>query len=312
MPSSTKRIWPWILALTLGVFILGCSGLCLVAVGLSVVAWQAQQRAFSPPSNVIGEYDVKYGEEGAERLLMDIARPKSGSGPYPAVVCIHGGGWRGGDKISFRPLIHLLAQRGFVAVSVRYRFAPAHKFPSQLDDVKSAVRYLRANADRLEIDPERIGATGGSAGGHLALLLGTTEESDGLEGAGNPGHSSAVQAVASLVGPTDLTAEFPLAVESMLRDLVGGDDREALRRASPITYLDPDDPPILLVYGTADPLVPYSQATAMLAACQQAKVNVELITIEGGGHGSGGDSRGWTQANNRIIEFFEQHLKDDR
>jgi dipeptidyl aminopeptidase/acylaminoacyl peptidase len=130
-----------------------------------------------------------------------------------------------------------------------------------------------------------------------------------LEGDGNSGPSSAVQAVASLVGPTDLTAEFSPTVQTMLRDLVGGEDSEALLQASPINYLSPDDSPILLIYGTADSLVPYAQATAMLTACQEANVNAELITVEGGGHGSGGNSRDWARANDRIIEFFEKYLQ---
>jgi acetyl esterase/lipase len=281
----------------------------VVGIGVSAVIARARQQALAPPPDVVGHYEVEYATAGGQSLVLDVARPKQGSGPFPAVVCIHGGGWRGGDKVSFRPLIHLLAQKGFVAVSVRYRFAPAHPFPAQLEDVKSAVCYLRANAGELNVDPDRIGAMGGSAGGHLALLLGTTEESDGLEGEGNAGHSSAVQAVASLVGSTDLTAEFPPNVQQMLRDLVGGDDRDALQRASPIHYLSPDDPPVLLIYGTADPLIPYKQATKMLDACRETGVNVELITIEGGGHGSGGNAQDWAQANNRLVEFFEQQLK---
>jgi acetyl esterase/lipase len=266
------------------------------------------------PANVDARYDVEYDQAGGESLTMDIARPKGASGPLPVVVCIHGGGWRGGDKIAFRPVIHLLAQRGFVAVSVKYRFAPAHPFPAQIEDVKSAVRYLRANADELKIDPDRIGAMGASAGGHLALLLATTEESDGWEGAGNAGHSSSVQAAANVVGPTDLTATFPDSVQGMLRDLAGSDlddekRRKALGRASPIEYLSADDPPILLVFGTADPLVPYEQATVMAEACKAAAVPCELITIQGGGHGSGGNAQEWAQANERVVQFFEEQLQ---
>jgi acetyl esterase/lipase len=309
MSQTPRRIWPWLVALLLGGLALGCSGLCLLGIGVSAVVARARQQALATPADVVGEYDVPYAAPGDESLVLDLARPKRGTGPFPAVVCIHGGGWRGGDKTHFRQLIHLLAQKGFVAVSVRYRFAPADPFPAQIEDVKSAVRWLRANAERLQVNPDRIGATGGSAGGHLALLLGTTEESDALEGTENAGHSSAVQAVASLVGPTDLTAEFPPNVQHMLHDLVGGDDREALQRASPIHYLSSDDPPVLLIYGTADPLVPYEQATRMRDACRETGIPVELITIEGGGHGSGGNAREWLKANNRLVEFFEQQLK---
>jgi acetyl esterase/lipase len=140
---------------------LACSGICLLGIGISVAAQWARQRALAPPSDILVEYDVEYGRAGEERLLMDIARPKTGIGRHPAVVCIHGGGWRGGDKVIYRQFIHSLAQRGFVAVSVRYRFALTHRFPAQLEDVKSAVRYLRANANHLEVDSDHIGATGG-------------------------------------------------------------------------------------------------------------------------------------------------------
>lgn len=155
MDKSSKPVWPWILGLLLGGTILVCSGFCLLGIGVSAFSAWARHRALAAPADITAEYDVPYHEVGGESLSMDIATPKSGSGPYPAVVCIHGGGWRGGDKLSYRPLIHQLAQRGFVAVSVRYRFAPAHRFPSQLEDVRSAVRYLRKNADRLDVDPDR-------------------------------------------------------------------------------------------------------------------------------------------------------------
>jgi acetyl esterase/lipase len=310
MAGSRMSPYRWLLIQLCGGSLLACTGLCVVGVGITALLARIRQQALIAPPDVVGEYDVPYGSAGEQSLVLDIARPRTGVGPHPVVICIHGGGWRGGDKIIFRPLIHLLAQRGFVAVSVGYRFAPAHRFPAQLEDVKSAVRYVRANSQRLNADPDRIGAMGGSAGGHLALLLGTTEPDDGFEGQGNDGHSSAVSAVASLVGPTDLTAEFPANVQTMLRDLIGGDDREALRRASPIAHLSPDDPPVLLVYGDADPLVPYAQATEMLAACREEKIEVELITIQRGGHGSGGNPQDWAQANNRIIEFFERQLRD--
>jgi acetyl esterase/lipase len=314
MTQSSRRLGWWIAGILAGGAVLACAGVCVVGIGFAAFVAHVQQQALVAPVNVDARYDVPYDQAGGESLVMDIARPKGAKGKLPAVVCIHGGGWRGGDKIAFRPVIHLLAQRGFVAVSVKYRFAPKHPFPAQIEDVKSAVRYLRANADELQIDPDRIGAMGASAGGHLATLLATTDEGDDLEGTGNAGHSSAVQAAANVVGPTDLTRTFPEIVHGMLRDLVGSElneaqQREALGRASPIEYLGGDDPPLLLVFGTADPLVPYEQATLMVEACQAAGVPCELITIEGGGHGSGGNAQEWAKANERVIRFFEEQLK---
>src|SRR5581483_11615346 len=117
---------------------------------------------------------------------LDMARPKNGDGPFPAVVCIHGGGFRAGSRQGYDGLCLRLAQRGYVAVTASYRLAPQFQFPAAVHDVKAAVRWLRANAKKYHIDPERIGVTGGSAGGHLAQFLGVTGGVSPFEGdAGN-------------------------------------------------------------------------------------------------------------------------------
>jgi acetyl esterase/lipase len=274
-----------------------------------------------PVPGVLLETDVQYGAGGGVPLHMDIARPRGGDsstgprtdGPFPAVVFIHGGGWRGGDKAVYRGAILGYAAAGYIAASVQYRFAPAHAWPAQIEDVKCAVRYLRSRARDLNLDPDRIGATGGSAGGHLALMLGMTDEKAGLEGhGGHAQYSSRVQAVASLAGPADLRRMFPDLVEAMLSDLVGGsrDQRaDGYRSATPLTYLSPDDPPVLAIHGTVDALVPYEQATSLLAACEKAGVEASLVTIPDGNHGSGGRPEDWHAANMKMLEFFNRHLK---
>jgi acetyl esterase/lipase len=276
----------------------------------------AQDPAVS--DKIVYQQDVPYTtvmHDGKQiELKFDQARPKEGDGPFPGIVCILGGGWRGGDKIAYRKAIQLFADQGYVAIAVQYRFTPKHAFPAQLDDVKNAVRYLRTHAQELKLDPQRIGATGGSAGGHLSLMLGATDSNDNLEPVGDKNVSTRLQAVASVAGPTDLTLvdTFPEIVVGMLNDLAGveADQRAAaLKRASPITYLTADDPPMLLVHGTKDNLVPYDQATAWITACQKVKVPAELITIENGGHGGGGDPAAWQDANKRILAFFDEHLK---
>lgn len=266
-----------------------------------------------PVPGVLLETDVSYGTGGGVPLHMDIARPKTADGPLPAVVFIHGGGWRGGDKAAFRGALLGYAKAGYVAVSVQYRFAPAHKWPAQIEDVKCAVRYLRGRAKELNIDSERIGAAGGSAGGHLALLLGTTHGRKELEGTG--GHaefSSRVSAVASIAGPTDFEQVFPPLVEVMIQDLLGGTrpgDSAVNKNASPIHHLTPDDAPLLAIHGTADELVPYAQATSLTQACKEKGIDASLITIENGGHGFGGDPAGWHSANLKMLAFFDHHLK---
>src|SRR5262249_18458655 len=150
--------------------------------------------------------DLVFGKGGGADLKLDLAMPKEGDGPFPAVVCIHGGGWVGGDRKQMKQTIEVLAGRGYVAISPEYRLAPRDRFPAQIEDCKAAVRWLRANAGKYHVDPRRIGSVGFAAGAHLACLLGVTKKDDGLEGkGGNPEQSSAVQAVVSFFGPTDLT-----------------------------------------------------------------------------------------------------------
>src|SRR5205823_333626 len=166
------------------------------------------------------EPDVEFARPGGVALKADLALPNEGKGPFPAVVCLHGGGWVSGDRKQMSKTIEVLARRGYVALAPDYRLAPAHRFPACVEDCKAAVRWLRANAGKYRIDPGRIGAVGLSAGGHLACLLGVTTPGDGLEGTGgNSDRSSAVQAVVSFAGPTDLTAEELWTKEVLRRNL---------------------------------------------------------------------------------------------
>src|SRR5207244_770671 len=126
--------------------------------------------------------DVVYTKAGGTELKLDVARPAEGEGPFPVVVAIHGGAWRGGDKAGLRPALAEFARHGYVAVSPQYRFCPKETFPAQVHDVKAAVRWVKTNAKKYRIDPKRIGAMGFSAGGHLALMLGVTVPNDGRAG----------------------------------------------------------------------------------------------------------------------------------
>ena len=147
-------------------------------------AWSVFAQAPPPmPATVVHEADLEYSNVG-QRVAMDIVRPRAASEKRPAVVLVHGGGFRGGARQSYLPVAIKLAERGYVAATVSYRLAPRHQFPAAVEDVKAAVRYLRANADRFGIDPDRIGAMGGSAGGHLVLFLGLTPNVAEFEGTG--------------------------------------------------------------------------------------------------------------------------------
>src|SRR5947209_19327170 len=167
------------------------------------------------PDNVQFERNIEFANPDGQHLQLDMARPKAGSGPFPAVVCVHGGGFRAGTRRGYDGLCIRLAERGYVALTVSYRLAPKYRFPAAVHDVKAAVRWLRANAAKYRIDPTRIGVTGGSAGGHLAQFLGVTAGVKEFEGTGgNPGQSSAVACVVNFYGPSDLTRSYGKSVDA--------------------------------------------------------------------------------------------------
>jgi acetyl esterase/lipase len=271
---------------------------------------------------IIVEEGVVYGNADGEVLRLDLARP-AGEGPFPAIVFIHGGGWYQGDRGNYRGLIEDAAERGYVGITITYRLMKfdAQKkdtttakpiFPAQVHDAKAAVRWLRANADKYHVDPNRIGATGRSAGGHLSLMLGLTDENAKLEGAsGNPGHSSRVQAVVNVFGPTDMAAaQRTSSVAWIFRLFMGGAPEEtpaAHKAASPISYASSDDPPVLTLQGDLDPLVPVVQATSLDEAMKAAGAKHTLVVFEGQKHGFGGEHR---QRELKLMwAFFDEHLK---
>jgi acetyl esterase/lipase len=237
--------------------------------------------------------DVVYGEAGGRTLKLDFAKPSlCRDQNVPLIVYIHGGGWRTGDKAEAfgQSVIKMAFQLGFAVASINYRLSPEFRFPAQIHDCKQAVKFLRANASALGIDSNRIAAAGGSAGGHLASLLGSADEKDGLEGTGWSGISSRVIAVAEYFGPTDLSdtgSQFSSEGLSMVTDLLGCDPfvcPEAARLASPITYVSPGDPPILIVHGEKDVLVPYRQAELFAEKLRLAGNAGALIKVKNANH----------------------------
>jgi acetyl esterase/lipase len=217
-----------------------------------VLAWlavAADARAIDEKKIAV-ENDITYTKTDDRALKLDLARPAEGDGPFPVVLVIHGGGWRAGDKKDSRPALMEFARRGYVAVSPQYRFAPKDAFPAQVHDVKAAVRWIKGQAKEYKVDPGRVGAMGFSAGGHLALMLGTTSASDGLEGetVGSSPDSS-VQVVVNFAGPTDLTAsDFPEVSRSLIKDFLersdpGVADQIPLERRRPCPLLSGDQGP---------------------------------------------------------------------
>ncbi|MEO7651098.1 MAG: alpha/beta hydrolase fold domain-containing protein [Bryobacteraceae bacterium] len=268
------------------------------------------QPAPAVPDNVILDHDVQYASSN-QRLAMDIVRPRT-PGPHPTVICIHGGGFRAGRRESYLPLCIKLAQRGYVAATVSYRLAPKFQFPAPVYDVKAAVRFLRANAAKYTIDPERIGATGGSAGAHLALFLGLTGGVQEFEGfAGNLDQSSRVKCVVEYYGPTDFTKSYGKSVDAadVLPQFLGGDLEHASvahRKASPLNWVTPGAVPILAVHGTVDRYVAYEQSQWLMDRLHAAGVEGKLETLEGSDHGLKG--KDLERAEQHLFSFFDKHL----
>lgn len=272
----------------------------------------AQQSQPKPPEGVVFLPDLEYGKGADQALTLHLAMPEKLDKPAPCIVVIHGGAWRAGNKSQHIAQIFDFAKQGYVSVSVGYRFCPKYRFPAQVEDVKCAVRFLRANAEKYHIDPERFGAVGFSAGAHLSMMLGTMGKDDGLEGdGGNPDQSSKVQAVVAFFGPTDFNADDLSAVSvGLLSDFVGStkeEDKGERKRASPITYVTKDDAPLLIFQGTKDPLVPHTQAYKMTDVMTAAGVPGRVELLLGAGHGWGGKEiqRSFAQT----LEFFGEKLK---
>jgi acetyl esterase/lipase len=263
-----------------------------------------------------------YGKVGDVELQLDLAQPVKGEGPFPLVVCLHGGAWQFGSRDMHHKTIRLLAEHGYVAATASYRLAPEYKFPAQIEDARCAVRYLRSRARELKIDPDRVAALGDSAGGHLALLLGLMDPKAVKDDAG--GHaeqSSRVQAVVNYFGPTDFPHWTVSPLGEMLYKLLGKDsrtvlvdflgtaDRKApiLAQASPVTHVKAGAPPILTFHGTLDPLVPVEQAKRLHEALKKAGVTEELVLVANGLHGWEGKMR--AQTDQQMLAFLAKHLK---
>lgn len=271
------------------------------------------------PASKLGtvEKDVTYCTAGGTGLKMDVYYPRTSSGPAPMVVYVHGGGFTSGDKADgagSRDISELVA-RGYVVASMNYRLAPAARYPAQIEDLKCAVRYLRANAASYGIDPNRFGAWGGSAGGTLVSLLGLTDASAGYDTGTNTGQSSRVQAVVDMFGPSDFTKEFEGGSAQLLNAVVGTSSRtsDAVKRFSPVTYVTRDDPPFLILHGEKDKLVPIAQSQELYDALTAAGVEATFTRVKNAGHGfvpdGGAISPSRTEISKMIGDFFDSHLK---
>lgn len=273
---------------------------------------QQKQPAKPPqlPEGTKVEKNIAYGPH--ERNKLDIYVPP-GAGPFPLLVWIHGGAWRHGSKDGNVFGLPMLA-KGYAVASINYRYTNHAIYPAQIHDCKSAIRFLRANAKKYKFDPDHIGVSGASAGGHLVALLGTTGDVKDLEGDNGPKDvSSRVQAVCDIFGPTDIgrmgdSAGFPKDSHP-IRQLLGGsvdDKKDLCDKCSPIKFITKDDAPFIILHGTKDALVPVEQSELFHAALKKGGVESTLIVIQDAGH----DGRVFTaDALKQVESFFEKHLK---
>lgn len=274
--------------------------------------------------DAVFEPNINYGTGGGRDLALDVLRPSDlGDAPRPAVLWLHGGGWREGSRDQHANAA--LAARGFVTATASYRLSGEATFPAQIHDVKAAIRFLRASAGRWNIDPDRIGIWGYSAGAHLAALAALTPNMAELEGdGGNAGVSSAVAAAALLAPPADFTrswaamSDFPPHPGWEANSaFLGGDVsdpavRERARLASPIVHASAAAPPVLVVHGRRDEIVPVAQGRSLVERLRETGADARLLELPDDDHGLpsvfGAEGAPPTPAMEQIVAYFDETL----
>jgi len=258
--------------------------------------------------------DIPYVTHGHFRQKLDLYLPEKPKGPL--LVGIHGGGWRGGSKEPAQGL-QMLTQ-GYAVASVEYRFSQDAIFPAQIEDCKAAIRWLRAHAAEYGYDPQKIAAWGGSAGGHLTALLATTGNTKEFDVGEHLDQSSAIQCGVDLFGPTDFPGwEAPNgnsvvdrnSPKSLIVLLLGGtiDDKlELAKKASPLVWASKESAPLMILHGTADPLVALNQSERLTDKYKSLGVEVILDVVQNGGHG--GPEFAKEDRPVKILQFLNQHL----
>jgi len=268
------------------------------------------------PEGTIVYHNLPYVTDGHERQKLDLYLPKAEK-KLPLIIWVHGGAWLAGNKTDGVPLDYLTD--GYAVASINYRLSQHAIFPAQIQDCKAAVRWLRTNAKKYNLDPNCFGAWGPSAGGHLVAMLGTTGDVKEFDVGEYLTVSSRVQAVADYFGPTDFLqmdehrppdGQVHNTPDSPESQLIGGyiqDNKEKVAKANPITYVTEDDAPFLIIHGDMDPLVPHHQSELLEAALEKAGVPVLFYTVKGAGHGGFKDPN----VPKLTKEFFAKHLKKE-
>ena len=268
-----------------------------------------------PPDSVKAELDITYGKTPEQELKLDVYRPKAGGDKLPACVLVHGGGWTGGNKEKFRPLAIALAAKGYVVANIEYRLAPAAKYPACVRDCSLAVRWVRANATRFGLDPHRIGAWGGSAGGHLVGLIAAAPSHANFLTQELKDVSAAVQATCIMAGPTDLAAEKFVAGLRAAKEKSGSfqwfgklydDAPEIYKEASPITHFTKTTGPILFLTGDLDNP---DRDTAGMEKLKSLGVATSQVVLKDAKHGCWMQPAWSGQCVDAVDVWFREHLK---
>tara|TARA_R110002049_G_scaffold285698_1_gene466757 strand:- start:171234 stop:172190 length:957 start_codon:yes stop_codon:yes gene_type:complete len=292
---------------------------------------EAQQfaKTFSPMGSAESEFlnvrvirDIEYARYGDTVLLLDMYLPAESDQKIACVVTITGGGFRARPKSGFAKYAAFLATQGFASACISYRGTPKHGFQETVYDCKAAVRYVRANAAMYNIDPDRIGVLGQSAGGHLAAMIGVSGGIDHLEGdGGNPESSSRVQAAVSFSGVFDFISRLrdgghqkkSIELKKKTNGAWVGEpfavDSERWKQASPINHLSDDDPPLLMLATKTDSVVPYHQSVQMHEAMQKKGLTSELVILDTGGHGIASAPAIGDQVWHATLAFLRKHLR---
>lgn len=282
-------------------------------------AQQAPQPAQPPHTGQLEvevEKDVTYGPSADElRWKLDVYRPKDAkeNRRRAAVIFFHGGGWRAGNKDQFAWYAADAATLGYVAFSANYRLAPQHRYPAALDDAQRVVRWVRANARKYGVDDKRIGVVGASAGGHLAVLLGSLETRDNGDSQ-LARFSSRATCVVDYFGPADFVEYGKTAAgeKGLLVEFLGKpykDAPELWAEASPLMHVSKKSAPLVAIHGTADNLVPVAQSEALVEKLKQAGVKATLVSLDGAPHGFRLGSEYAQRAWKASVEFLNGCLK---
>lgn len=256
--------------------------------------------------------DVPFRETADGTLLLDFHYPRDAEGSVPLLVHAHGGAWafgsKGGGRFARVPL-----SEGVAFASVGYRLSGTATYPKPVQDVVGAMAWAREHADEVGVDPERVGLTGESAGGHLASLVAAAPDVPAMRPSGTPAGAARAACVVSVSGVYDFTVEGDGGVGGRLvREFLDCEDSECepqRTQASPVAHLDAGDTPALLYHGTADSVVAYEQAERYVSAAEDADVPVSLVTGEGGAHVDPYEGDWGDRYEQRQREFLREHLR---